>query len=213
MPGAPNRPPEVDAAPAPAPPKDDPGRAVLRRLAPARVALQLDLWKKNLSPDLTGPFLRAETKYSEGDYPNAITALDQLSVRFAEPRWPTMPSPFRELRVAIPAPMPPSWNPDNALAPPDREAKQLRHFAELQLALARATLDWARTHSVALDDLQGDVDAAASAFVAEGPGPSFWTPIDRLWTAVHERVPGPTVPATARPAAAPAQAEAGADPA
>jgi hypothetical protein len=211
MPGAPNRPPETENAPPPAPAKDDPGRAVLRRLAPARVALRLDLWRNAVSPDLTGPFLRAETKYAEGDFPNATTALDQLSVRFAEPRWPTMPSPFRELRVSIPAPMPPSWNPDNALAPADREAKQLRHFAELQLALARASLDWAQAHAIAVDDLRPSLDSAGAAFVFEGPGEPFWTAIDAIWVGVHDRVPAPTGTPAARPE--PAEAPAGADPA
>lgn len=210
MPGAPNRPPETGAAPPPAPPSDDAARAVLRRLAPARVALRLDLWKNAPGADLTGPFARAEAKFGEGDYPNALAALDQLSVRFAEPRWPTMPAPFRELRQSIPAPMPPSWNPDNALPPAEREAKQLRHFAELQLALARASLDWAAAHAIAVDDLRPALDAAGAAFTAEGPSVSFWSSLDPVWAAVRSRVPPP---AGAAPAVSvPAQAAPGVDP-
>jgi hypothetical protein len=176
------------------------------------VALKLDLWKNAPSPDLTQPFHRAEARYVAGDFPNALTALDQLAVRFAEPRWPTMPTPFRELRVAIPAPMPPSWDPDNALAPADRDAKRLRHFAELQLALARASLDWAQSHGIAVDDLRSPLEAAGAAFVSDGPGESFWSPLDGVWASIRERVPPPAGPSPTA-VAPPPETEAGADPA
>ncbi|MGB6441915.1 MAG: hypothetical protein WBF81_01285, partial [Thermoplasmata archaeon] len=52
MPGAPNRPPETaPAPPPPAPATDPPDRKVLRRLAPARIALLLDQWKGAPEPE------------------------------------------------------------------------------------------------------------------------------------------------------------------
>ncbi|MGA8536079.1 MAG: hypothetical protein WB789_01645, partial [Thermoplasmata archaeon] len=92
---------------------ETPERRALRRLAPSRVALRLDQWKGAPSPDLLTPFEKAEAAYTAGDYTAALQALDQLSIRFAEPRWPTLPEPFRRLRVPIPAPMPPHWDPEH----------------------------------------------------------------------------------------------------
>src|SRR5215472_9228081 len=130
MPGAPNRPPEVEKpAEPPAPPADEAAHKVLRRLAPMRVILHLDLWKGAPSPELVTPLENAETNFGTGDHATASGHLDTLAVRLAEPRWPTLPEPWRGLRASIPAPTPPHWNPDNALAPAEREALKLRREA------------------------------------------------------------------------------------
>jgi len=200
MPGAPNRPPPTDPASAPAAPvAAEAGRAVLRRLAPARVALNLDQWKGSPSADLLAPFDRAEAAFSQGDFPNAVSALDQLAVRFAEPRWPTLPEPFRGLRVSIPAPQPPQWDPDHALSPAEKDAKKLRRDADLQVALAAASLGWMASHGLPTTDLESEVARARELLGSEGLSNGFWEALDRAWTGVRARVPLP-VP-KGRPAA------------
>lgn len=195
MPGAPNRMPPPEAAPAP--PAEEAARSALRRLAPSRVALHLELWKGAPPADILAPLARAEAAFAANDWNAAASALDQLSVRFAEPRWPTMPAPFRDLRVAIPAPVPPQWNPDHALEPAARLDKQRRRDAEHQFALATATVDWMAAHGVAADDLTPLVAQAKAVLDAGGAPPEFWDPIDRIWGAVRARVPAPA--AAARP--------------
>jgi hypothetical protein len=191
MPGAPNRPPE--AAPPPPPPVIvDPRRKVLRRLAPSRVALTLDLWKGAPSPDLLEPLARAEEAYTAAEWPNADKALDQLSVRFAEPRWPTMPTPFRDLRVAIPAPMPPQWNPEHTLEPEEKERRRLRRFADLQIALAKACVELYVKRGVPSDDLATRATEAERVLGTSGADEAFWTEVDAIWDAVRERTPMPT---------------------
>ncbi|MCL5983285.1 MAG: hypothetical protein M1606_01300, partial [Candidatus Thermoplasmatota archaeon] len=103
MPGAPNRPPEM-AAPSPPPTVDAPERRVLRRLAPSRIALSLDVWRGAPSRELTEPLEKAEAAYGAREWREAESQLDRLAIRFHEPRWPTLPPPFRELRVPIPPP-------------------------------------------------------------------------------------------------------------
>lgn len=209
MPGAPNRPPET--APAPPPPAavaEPPDRKALRRLAPARVALLLDPWKGAPAADLTTPFDKAEAAFAAADFSAALNALDLLSVRFAEPRWPTLPEPFRRLRVSIPAPMPPHWDPDHALAPAEREAKRARRAADDQLALATGSLAWAGAHGVDLADVSPALDEARTILGTEGAGPGFYERIDRVWDAVRARVPRPKT-AAGRPAPAAAAADAG----
>src|SRR5208282_5581548 len=120
MPGAPNRPPEkAPEAPTAPPFHETPGQKALRRLVPTRVALLLDTWKGAPSPELVGPFQKAEAAFAQVD--------------FAEPRWTTLPEPFRLLRVAIFAPMPPSWDPDHALPASEKDAKKARKTADEQL--------------------------------------------------------------------------------
>jgi len=207
MPGAPNRPPETTPPPPVAPPvAEPPGKKVLRRLAPSRVALLLDIWKGAPSPELLTPFSKAEAAYVAQDFPGAVNALDLLSVRFAEPRWPSLPEPFRRLRVPIPAPMPPHWNPDNALAPAEREAKRARDAAEDQLALAAGVVAWAGAHGVDVSDLAPRLDEARAILPTEGASGGFYERIDPIWDAVRERVPLPKPPA-ARPTPARAVAE------
>jgi len=204
MPGAPNRPPEktpevpvVPAAPVP------PERLALRRLVPTRVALLLDTWKGGPSPELTTPFRKAEDAFGKADYPAALQALDLLSVRFAEPRWTTLPEPFRFLRVPIAAPVPPHWDPDHALSPPEKEAKKSRKTADEQLALARGSLAWAGAHGVDTSDLAPRLEAA-TARLAESAGlPRFYEEIDAIWSGLHGRLPAPKGgPVAAPPAAA-----------
>ncbi len=203
MPGAPNRPPEATPPPPPVV-ATSPERKVLRRLVPSHVALLLDTWKGPLSPDLVLPLEKAEAAYAASDFPTATTALDVLSVRLAEPRWPTIPEPFRLLRVPIPAPMPPSWDPEHALPAPEKEARRARKEAETQLALAAGCVAWATGHGVAAEDLAPRLDIARTALDADGVPPPFHEAIDALWTALRPRLPRPKVSGTrAAPAVAP----------
>ena len=58
MPGAPNKPPAPAEVPVLPTARSDPvERKLVRRLAPFRVALRLDLWKGSPHPDLTTPLL------------------------------------------------------------------------------------------------------------------------------------------------------------
>jgi hypothetical protein len=212
MPGAPNRPPDTTpAAPLIPPVAEPPEKRVLRRLAPSRVALLWEGWKGAPSPELVTPFTKAEAAFAAGDYPAAVTALDLLSVRFAEPRWPSLPEPFKRLRVPIPAPMPPHWNPDNALAPADRAAKQARDIAQEQLVLADGCLTWLGGHGTETSDLRPTLEEARAIFPTEGASAGFYERIDAIWTAIRERAPLPKSPAArAPPAAVAADPETGA---
>jgi hypothetical protein len=202
MPGAPNRPPETAAAP-PAPVIVDPRRKVLRRLAPSRVALTLDMWKGAPSAELLEPLVQAEAEYVAGEWPSAEKSLDRLSVRFAEPRWPTMPVPFRDLRVAIPAPMPPHWDPDHAVEPGEKERRRLRRLADQQIALAKASVALLAKRGVAVDDLTERVVAADIGLPTAGADEAFWSHVDAIWEAVRERTPMPTRPGAKPPSPAP----------
>jgi len=208
MPGAPNRPPEkTPEVPAAPPAPEPPEKKVLRRLVPTRVTLLLDTWKGAPSGDLTGPYQKAETAFAEGDFSSALSSLDQLSVRFAEPRWPTIPEPFRVLRVPIKAPVPPHWDPDHALAAAEKDAKRARTTAEEQLSLARGCLDWAAAHGVDTSDLAPRVATATARLGEPASLGAFYEEIDAVWTALHGRLPAPKG-AVARPApAAAAEAE------
>jgi hypothetical protein len=198
VPGAPNRPPErSDAAPAAPSSPSPPERLALRRLVPSHVALLLDSWKGGPAPELTVPFEKAEAAYRSADYAGALGALDLLSIRFAEPRWPSLPAPFRELRVPIPAPVPPHWNPDHGLSPADREHRQARRTAEQQLALAEGCVAWAKAHGIAADDLASLLAEARTALAAEGVPPEYYARIDALWTGLLARLPRPTRSSTA----------------
>ncbi len=208
MPGAPNRPP--DQAPAPTPPAPDPpDRRVLRRLVPSQVTLLLDVWKGVPSPDLVNPFEKAESAFAASDFPGATAQLDVLSVRFAEPRWPTIPEPFRLLRVSIPPPMPPSWDPDHALPPPEKEARRARKEADVQIALADGCVAWAAQHGIATHDLSSALDDARAELARSGSTAAVHERIDGLWSSLRPRLPRPKSVA-ARPPSAPA-AEAGAE--
>ncbi len=204
MPGAPNRPPEPGAPPpavAPAAaPAVDPAHRVVRRLAPARVALRLDLWKGQVPLELFTPFDRAEQAFQAADYAGADSQLDLLAVRLAEPRWPSLPVPFRDLRVAIVQPTPPNWDPESALPPAERQVLKGRRHAESQLALATGSLAWAGGHGIDTADLTVVLETARAALVAAGPGEAFWTPLDEVWAALRGRVPAPTPAPSRRPA-------------
>jgi hypothetical protein len=199
MPGAPNRPPPKDPE-APAPPvvPETPERQALRRLAPSRIALRLDQWKGAPSPDLLTPFEKAEAAYVEGDYASALQALDLLSIRFAEPRWPTLPEPFRRLRVPIPPPMPPHWDPEHGMAVPEKEARRARRVADDQLALARASVGWASAHGTDLSALAPRVEEAAAVLESEGVVAGFYERVDPVWIAVREQVTKPVSKPAAR---------------
>jgi hypothetical protein len=201
MPGAPNRPPEkAPEAPLPPPVPETPQQHALRRLVPSRVALLLEIWKGAPSPELTGPLSKAEAFYAAADYGNASSELDRLAIRFAEPRWPSLPEPFRFLRVTIPAPMPPHWDPEHALTPPEREARRARRVADEQVALATGSLAWAGHHGVDVTALAPLLDDAKASLAAGGLSPAFYERLDAVWTGLHERLPSPKG-VGARPAA------------
>jgi hypothetical protein len=185
-----------------------PQQAVLRRLAPSRVALRLDGWKGAPHPDLLTPFDKAEAAYEAGDFANAQSAVELLAVRFAEPRWPSLPEPFKLLRVAIPAPMPPAWNPEHALSPPEREALRARRDADGQLALAAGSVAWAEAHGISVDDLRPPLEEARLLLATEGLTPAFYERIDPLWEQIRVRVPRPQG-AKGRPTAPAPEAEVG----
>jgi len=192
MPGAPNRPPEGAGAPPPPPTPDPPERKVLRRLVPSHVALLQELWKGTVPPELLVPFDKALAAYRAGEFSGAASALDQLSIRFAEPRWPTLPDPYRRLRVPIVAPVPPHWDPDHALAAAEKESRQRRRAAEDQLALADGCVRWAATHGIAAEPLERHLASARAALaVAEGLPPEFYAAVDALWTELEGQLPAP----------------------
>jgi len=187
---------------------ESPQQKSLRRLAPSRVALLLDPWKGAPHPDLMVPFDKAEAAYQAGDYSAALSALDQLSVRFAEPRWPTLPEPFRLLRVSIPAPMPPHWDPSHGLSPAEKEAIRAGRVAHEQLTLAGACVAWAAAHQVATEDLARPIEEARTLLDTEGVTAGFYDRIDAVWSAVLERVPRPKNTAVRAPAPRAAAVEA-----
>ena len=199
MPGAPNKPPDVDAPPPTPTLGGDKVQIALRRLAPGRIVLKLPIWRGAPNVDLVKPLERAATTLAAGEFPDTEKALDQFAVRLAEPRWPTIPEPWNRMRVSIPAPQPPHWDPDAKLLPADREAKKARHWAETQLLLAKAAVELAPSLSIDLTDMQASVVEAQTIFDREGASAGFWTPLDRLWETVRDRVPLPA-PGAARTA-------------
>ncbi len=201
MPGAPNRPPEIAAAPPP-PAPEAPDVKLLRRLVPSHVALLLDSWKGPVAPEVVDPFEKAEAAVAASDWSAASSALDLLAIRFAEPRWPSLPEPFRRLRVPIPAPVPPHWDPDHALSPPEKEARKARRVAEEQLALADGSVAWATTHGLGSPELSTRLERARAALSGDGVGPEFYPNVDALWGALRGNLPRPKC--AGRVAAAPA---------
>jgi len=191
MPGAPNSPPKIAAPTTPAAPVDELARRVLRRLGPSRIALHLDVWKGAPARELLEPFDRAEKLYEAQDYRGADSALDQLSVRFAEPRWPTLPEPFKGLRVRIPAPMPPHYDPEFALPAEEKERRRRHREAELQVALAKASVAWASAHAFPTTDLAPLVAQAEASIAQPDNDAAIWTELDAIWSGIRARVPPP----------------------
>ena len=191
MPGAPNRPPEATAAPAPPLTPEPPAVKLLRRLVPSHVALLQDAWKGAPPPEILAPFEKAEAAFLASDFATAGSALDLLSIRFAEPRWPTLADPFRRLRVPIPAPVPPHWDPDHGLSPAEKETRRARRAAEDQLALADASVGWAAQHGASVDDLATLVATAKTALSGPGVPAEFYPAVDRVWGDLRGRLPAP----------------------
>jgi hypothetical protein len=208
MPGRPNKPPDIEPAPPSLVPiPETPQQKALRRLVPTRVALLLDTWKGAPSPELAGPCRKAEEAFAQGDYAAALSSLDLLSIRFAEPRWPTLPEPFRFLRVPIPKPVPPHWDPDHALPPADKDAKRARKTAEEQLGLAKGCLAWATSHGVDATELAPLLEAAAGRLSDPAGLAPFYAEVDAFWTGLHGRLPAPKTGSAPPPAVATTDAE------
>jgi hypothetical protein len=169
---------------------------------PSHVALLQESWKGVPPSEVVAPFERAAAALRAGDLAAATTALDQLSIRFAEPRWPSLPEPFRRLRVAIPAPVPPHWDPDHGLAVVEKETRQARRTAEEQLVLADASVTWAAAHGVSVGELGSVVAAARTALENPGVPATFYPAIDRVWSELRERLPPPKVGARSAAVAA-----------
>ena len=192
MPGRPNKPPDIEPPPPSLTPiPETPDKKALRRLVPTHVTLLLDTWKGAPSPDLLGPFGKAESAFASGDYAATLSSLDVLSIRFAEPRWPSLPEPFRLLRVPIPTPVPPHWDPDHALPVAEKDAKKARRSAEEQLALARGCLAWAAGHGIETGDLAPRLDSAAGRLGDPSGLAPFYDEIDAFWTGLNGRLPAP----------------------
>ncbi len=193
MPGAPNRPPETAAAaPPPAPPAAEPPLVKLRRkLVPAHVALLQESWKGPVPPEVLAPFDKATAAARAGEVGAASSALELLSIRLAEPRWPTLAEPYRRLRVPIPAPVPPHWDPDHGVEAAEKEARRARRAAEDQLLLAEASLGWAAAHAIAVDGLDASLGRAKAALAGPGLPPGFYPEIDRIWEALEPKLPSP----------------------
>lgn len=204
MPGAPNRPPEAAHAPPP-PATDSQAHHVLQRLVPSRIALLLDIWRGAPSAELVTPLEDAEAAYAHGDWREAESRLDALAIRFHEPRWPTLPDPFRELRVAIPAPQPPQWDPEFSLSPEEKQARRARRSLESQIALARASLEWAQKKGIDVSDLLEPLASATGQMAAGAPPEEVHRSIDQVWETLHARIPLPKAPG--RPAAPPPRPE------
>jgi hypothetical protein len=199
MPGAPNKPPESAAAP---PPPAPAGAApLLRRLVPSRIALRLDSWRKPLSAELLTPYLNAEAALARGEAEIASSYLDQLAIRFAEPRWPSLPAGLRSLAVQVVRPQPPHWDPDSKLTPEEKEAKRQQRALSTHLELLTTAVDLETRKGTPTADLASDLQAAGTASSA-GDAPAFWAAADRIWAALRERVPVPTPAAPAPPARA-----------
>ncbi|MCI4334164.1 MAG: hypothetical protein L3K04_00790 [Thermoplasmata archaeon] len=208
MPGAPNKPPDSAAA-VPAPPTDSTAK-LLRRLVPSRIALRLDSWRQPLSPELLGPYLEAEACLGRGDIELASGCLDQLAIRFAEPRWPTLPAPFQVLQVQVVRPQPPHWDPDHGVTPEEKATRKARRALEGHAGLVKAALELETRKGTPTADL-AELAAAVEAALAAGETEAFWSAADRIWAALRDRVPVPAAPA--RAASAPREPEAGDAPA
>ncbi len=207
MPGAPNRPPEPTAAPAPpaAPAPEPPERKILRRLVPSHVALLQESWKGSTPPELLGPFEKAEAAFRAGDFAGASGALDLLAIRFAEPRWPSLAEPYRRLRVAIPAPVPPHWDPDHALPADERDRRRSRRALEDQVELAAGCVAWAQAHGIDPDGLPAEVERSRAALAAGVPLPDAAAGIDAVWERLGPKLPRPKAAASRAPPPAPAE--------
>jgi len=208
MPGRPNKPPDIEPpAPSLAPIPETPEKKALRRLVPTHVTLLLEMWKGAPSPDLLGPYGKAEAAFAAGDYPTAISSLEQLSVRFAEPRWPTLPEPFRFLRVPITTPVPPHWDPDHALPVAEKDAKKSRKTAEQQLALAQGCVTWAAGHGIDTGDLAPRLESAGARLTDPAGLAPFYEEIDAVWSGLRGRLPPPKAGKAPAPAAPVADVE------
>jgi hypothetical protein len=205
MPGAPNKPPPLGPVAPPVP--ETPRSKVLRRIAPVRTVLRLEIWRGSPPRELLTPFGQAEAAFGREEYEAANTFLDQLATRLAEPRWPTLPEPFRSLRVNVVRPQPPHWDPDHGAPPEERDARRARRYAEAQVQLARATYATELALGTPVPELAELLSGAETRLAAQAPDAEFWESVDRIWSTLREKVP---VPAPfAAPKASPPPPESG----
>ncbi len=105
--------------------------------------------------------------------------------------------------MAIPAPQPPSWNPENALSAAERDALRARRQADDQVLLARGSVAWAAAHGIEVGDWNARVEEAAQVLAAEGLVPAFYERIDPVWAGLRARLPRPTSVASRPPTTPP----------
>lgn len=197
MPGAPNKPP--DSASAPASPVPAGAGPLLRRLVPSRIALRLDSWRQPLSPELVDPYLAAEAALARGEVEIASSYLDQLAIRFAEPRWPSLPAGFRSLAVKVIRPQPPHWDPEHKLTPEEKEVRRKQRELATHHELLGAALELETRKGTATADLAPELEAARAAS-GSADAVAFWLAADRIWGTLRERVPLPAATTKAPPA-------------
>ena len=118
-----------------------------------------------------------------------------------------MPVPFRDLRVTIPAPMPPQWDPEFSLPPEERECVVGVASLIVRLALAEGVLAWALTKAVDLGNVVSHVAQAKELLATTGADEAFFGHLDLVWTVVRERVPRPKSAPPRSPVARPSAAE------
>ena len=102
--------------------------------------------------------------------------------------------------------MPPHYDPEFTLPAEEKESRRARREAESQLALARASADWAQSHGVAVPELSTWIHSAETALAASDLSEAFWGGVDSVWTTIRSQVPVPT--SLARPAPPPPPASA-----
>ena len=61
---------------------------------------------------------------------------------------------------------------------PKRKLRRFRKDADRQFSLARGSIEWARAHTVSVDDLAEPLRVAEQALAETGPTDPFWSSID-----------------------------------
>ena len=187
MPGAPNRPPKIEAT---EPTGPTPPRAAWSgawRPMPRRARI----WTSGRGPRPPSSSCCSSAPRRTSPPATSSTAsssLDQLAVRFAEPRWPTMPMPFQRLRVEIPPRCRRTGTPISPSPPPEKERRR-----RLRRSAARAREGHGRSPpsaAVPPSDLAAEaLDRAEASSPRAGPNETFWS--RHRWVLDGRPQPGP----------------------